>query len=388
MPGGHPEGYIEGFANLYRGAAGLISARRAGQPFDPLAAASVPTVIDGAKGIRFVEAAVQSSRADGKWMSAATQGALKSCADREREKDGHAKSFAGMTTEGAARPVAPTRPAPRPSPRPGRRRRTASRGRSVPPVWPSWCAAVSARRAPDMPSGWPSAMAPPLGLTCSASSARPSWRSTARAWLAKASFSSIDVEIGDLRPSRSQQLLRRRDRADAHDARRHAGRGHAEDAGARRQPVALGRRCRGEEQRRGAVIDARGIAGGDRAAGLRTIGFSLASASSVVSARGCSSRLDDDRAALAAGDFDRHDLLGAEAAGSLRRDGALLASAARRRPGRRGETWNSSATFSPVSGMESTPYCCLHQRVDEAPADGGVVDLGACAEKAVLGLAP
>ena len=71
MPAGHPEGYIEGFANLYRDAASLIQARRAGQPFDPLAAASVPTVIDGAKGIRFVEAAVQSSRADGKWMSAA-----------------------------------------------------------------------------------------------------------------------------------------------------------------------------------------------------------------------------------------------------------------------------------------------------------------------------
>ena len=43
MPAGHPEGYIEGFANLYRDAARLIPARRAGQPFDPLAAASVPT---------------------------------------------------------------------------------------------------------------------------------------------------------------------------------------------------------------------------------------------------------------------------------------------------------------------------------------------------------
>jgi predicted dehydrogenase len=61
MPAGHPEGYIEGFANLYRDAASLIQARRAGQPFDPLAAAYVPTVIDGAKGIRFVEAAVQSA---------------------------------------------------------------------------------------------------------------------------------------------------------------------------------------------------------------------------------------------------------------------------------------------------------------------------------------
>ncbi|HKF64241.1 MAG TPA: Gfo/Idh/MocA family oxidoreductase [Dongiaceae bacterium] len=73
IPAGHPEGLIEAFANLYRDAASLIRARRAGQAFDPLAAASVPTVIDGAKGMRFVEAAVRSSRADGKWMPAALE---------------------------------------------------------------------------------------------------------------------------------------------------------------------------------------------------------------------------------------------------------------------------------------------------------------------------
>ena len=70
MPAGHPEGYIEGFANLYRDAAKLIRARQAGIAPDPAALAAVPTVIDGAKGIRFVEAAVQSSRTDGRWTSA------------------------------------------------------------------------------------------------------------------------------------------------------------------------------------------------------------------------------------------------------------------------------------------------------------------------------
>jgi predicted dehydrogenase len=70
MPAGHPEGYIEGFANLYRDAAALIRARRAGLPPDPAARAAVPTVVDGARGIRFVEAAVQSSRTDGRWTSA------------------------------------------------------------------------------------------------------------------------------------------------------------------------------------------------------------------------------------------------------------------------------------------------------------------------------
>ena len=70
MPAGHPEGYIEGFANLYRDAAALIRARRQGIAPDPDALAAVPTVLDGAKGIRFVEAAVASSRANGAWTSA------------------------------------------------------------------------------------------------------------------------------------------------------------------------------------------------------------------------------------------------------------------------------------------------------------------------------
>ncbi len=70
MPAAHPEGYIEGFANLYRDAAHLVRARRAGEAPDPLIAAAVPTVEDGARGIRFIEAAVQSSHAGSRWTSA------------------------------------------------------------------------------------------------------------------------------------------------------------------------------------------------------------------------------------------------------------------------------------------------------------------------------
>jgi len=69
MPAGHPEGYIEGFANLYRDAATLIRARRAGGVPDPAVAATVPTVHDGAKSMRFIEAAVASNRADGTWTT-------------------------------------------------------------------------------------------------------------------------------------------------------------------------------------------------------------------------------------------------------------------------------------------------------------------------------
>ena len=69
MPGGHPEGYVEGFANLYRGAAELISARRAGRTPER-SAKLTPTVLDGARGVAFIEAAVKSSQKDRAWTSA------------------------------------------------------------------------------------------------------------------------------------------------------------------------------------------------------------------------------------------------------------------------------------------------------------------------------
>jgi hypothetical protein len=68
MPGGHPEGYVEGFANIYRGAAELVVARRARR--EPKSAARLtPTVIDGARGVAFIEAAVASDRNGGTWTS-------------------------------------------------------------------------------------------------------------------------------------------------------------------------------------------------------------------------------------------------------------------------------------------------------------------------------
>ncbi len=67
MPATHPEGYVEGFANLYRDAAHLITARRAGIAPDPAIAAVVPTVEDGLAGLRFIEASVNSHQAGGVW---------------------------------------------------------------------------------------------------------------------------------------------------------------------------------------------------------------------------------------------------------------------------------------------------------------------------------
>ena len=68
---GHPEGYQEAFANLYRDAALAIVARRTGRAADPLAL-DFPTVLDGARGMRFIEAAVESSRT-GTWVGCRLQ---------------------------------------------------------------------------------------------------------------------------------------------------------------------------------------------------------------------------------------------------------------------------------------------------------------------------
>ncbi len=67
MPPEHPEGYVEGFANLYRDAAELILARRDGRAPDPGVAARVPNVRDGLTGMRFIDAALRSHAADGAW---------------------------------------------------------------------------------------------------------------------------------------------------------------------------------------------------------------------------------------------------------------------------------------------------------------------------------
>src|SRR5207302_10179815 len=69
IPAGHPEGYLEGFANLYRDLAEQIRARRAKRAPDP-GALLVPTVEDGARGVKFIAAAVDSSARNGVWVDA------------------------------------------------------------------------------------------------------------------------------------------------------------------------------------------------------------------------------------------------------------------------------------------------------------------------------
>jgi predicted dehydrogenase len=66
IPPGHVEGYLEAFANIYSGCAELVTAKLEGREPDP-AARLVPSVEDGARGVRFITAAVESSARGAVW---------------------------------------------------------------------------------------------------------------------------------------------------------------------------------------------------------------------------------------------------------------------------------------------------------------------------------
>lgn len=69
VPPGHPEGYLEGFANLYAEAARAIIARRDGTDLD--AAVTFPGLKEGLEGVAFVDACVRSSKRNAAWTKLA-----------------------------------------------------------------------------------------------------------------------------------------------------------------------------------------------------------------------------------------------------------------------------------------------------------------------------
>lgn len=69
IPSGHPEGYLEGFANLYAEAARAILARRDGTAVDP--AVTFPGLKEGLEGVAFVDACVRSSKKNAAWVKLA-----------------------------------------------------------------------------------------------------------------------------------------------------------------------------------------------------------------------------------------------------------------------------------------------------------------------------
>lgn len=71
LPAGHPEGYVEAFANLYRNFAEVVSAKKEGREPDALAT-DFPTATDGVRGMAFIQTVVESSKTDDKWTPFAT----------------------------------------------------------------------------------------------------------------------------------------------------------------------------------------------------------------------------------------------------------------------------------------------------------------------------
>jgi len=68
IPTGHPEGYLEAFANIYCDAAEAIRRHIDGRPMQAEEYV-FPTVYDGLRGVRFIQAAVESSSSGGRWTA-------------------------------------------------------------------------------------------------------------------------------------------------------------------------------------------------------------------------------------------------------------------------------------------------------------------------------
>ncbi|GAA4460038.1 Gfo/Idh/MocA family oxidoreductase [Nibrella saemangeumensis] len=65
MPSGHPEGFFEAFANLYRNFAFALRAHMSGQPHDPIY--DFPSAQDGVRGLAFIDTVIKSNQSNEKW---------------------------------------------------------------------------------------------------------------------------------------------------------------------------------------------------------------------------------------------------------------------------------------------------------------------------------
>jgi hypothetical protein len=67
IPFGHPEGYLEAFANIYKNFARTVRKRMNGETpneFD----LDFPTIDDGIRGMQFVETVIASGKSNSKWV--------------------------------------------------------------------------------------------------------------------------------------------------------------------------------------------------------------------------------------------------------------------------------------------------------------------------------
>ena len=68
LPAGHPEGYLEAFANIYKNFALHLMAKLNGTESDKMHE-DYPTVFDGVRGMNFIEKVVASAKSEKKWIS-------------------------------------------------------------------------------------------------------------------------------------------------------------------------------------------------------------------------------------------------------------------------------------------------------------------------------
>jgi len=68
IPAGHPEGYLEAFAQLYKDLAEQITAKQEGRSPDPQSLL-VPGIAEGVEGMRFISAVLESSRKGSAWTA-------------------------------------------------------------------------------------------------------------------------------------------------------------------------------------------------------------------------------------------------------------------------------------------------------------------------------
>jgi len=70
LPGGHPEGVYEAFANIYSNFSDALLAKKAGSPYQHQKEVDFPTFEDGTRGVKFINLCVESSQRGACWLSA------------------------------------------------------------------------------------------------------------------------------------------------------------------------------------------------------------------------------------------------------------------------------------------------------------------------------
>ena len=67
LPAGHPEGYLEAFANIYRNFAKCVQARIEGKLVEEMYT-DFPDINDGVRGMEFIYKVIESGQSDEKWI--------------------------------------------------------------------------------------------------------------------------------------------------------------------------------------------------------------------------------------------------------------------------------------------------------------------------------